>query len=792
VDPASLWWAAGDPRPAALQFRQLIDVLRRRRYWVLGTVVVGMTLVLVASLLLPPRYTATAQIVVDIREAGQAATASDDEEPILQTYVAALTAADFLDRVRHSLALDPAFRAATARPGNAEQPRPPLWVGWSAWLRQRLLDWRSPSTQSGLLRRDSFARHPNVYQEHGSRVIAVAFSATNPTQAALVANRLAELFIAGDKEREREWARGQLRALDARIPRIEAALEDDETAIESYRLAHGIAGAKHPDLGDQQRAELTQQLTATQSDLTTQQAKLDFVRNLQRRGAGVGQLVENLDSPAAAALLQHETALQQAQAEVAATMGQEHPEALRLAAQLAEVRGKLVGAVTRAIDALGSTVAIDSARVRSLRRQLAGLQVASGAAAEAEPALRQLERKAAAAGQVYASLLQRREQLSDDEATSLTDLRLLSSAPTPDRPSSPSPLLFMLPALIVFSIGGGFLAVFTERLDQSFRNGRALERALAVPCLGSVPKIRRRRDRRPFADPLLADFSAPYGEAVRSLVAALLAAAPGQAPKTVLVSSSLPGEGRSMLAASLAGCFARVGKRTLLLDFDLRRAAGADGATGETGSVPLDRLVFDDRSAAGAVPLFSGLDADFLAVAAGPGDPLKPFVAGDVARLLSGLRELYDCIVIDGPPLLGTTEAALLAALADKVLFVVRADTRPETAEAALQLLSGPAACDGRLERVAAVLTQAEPASPERGWKGRGQRRPAPAAAIADAGAAASIAQPRPRGRAPAWGLWAGIVLLCLVIGGTLFALDRTPLALTHRIGQEAVKSAPG
>jgi polysaccharide biosynthesis transport protein len=323
--------------------------------------------------------------------------------------------------------------------------------------------------------------------------------------------------------------------------------------------------------------------------------------------------------------------------------------------------------------------------------------------------LRDFERAAISIRQVYENLLQRREQLTEHQEMMAPDVRILSLAAPPDHPTSPNPLLFIPPALIVFLIGGGLFAVTRDRLDQGLRSSQAVNETLAIPCVGLVPRIRPKERMRPHQHLLARPFSA-YAEAVRSVLAGLSLVAQGGMPHVVLVTSSVPREGKTTLAASLSVHASLLGHRTILVNVDWRspgiwREIGAKAGSG--ASRPCSR---NDLSLT-AVESVPGLGIDFLPLNSSPANPLLPFARGDLPRLLNRLRLNYDCIVIDSPPLLAVTEARLLAAMADKILFVVKwGSTRSDVAQNALRLLHDVCLFGGKNyhDIVSGIVTQVD------------------------------------------------------------------------------------
>jgi Mrp family chromosome partitioning ATPase len=335
-------------------------------------------------------------------------------------------------------------------------------------------------------------------------------------------------------------------------------------------------------------------------------------------------------------------------------------------AQREDLEAKIGLEADRIVASLESQATTAQARVAALQQQLDGVLGTRTRNREAELQLGELQRKAGASQRLYELFLQQSKEAEEAAAIVVPGGRVLARAAVPDSPSTPGLTMFAIFGLISSAMAGGVIGLLRDRLDDRVRDAQQVRAAVGLPCIATIPKLDRRDDRpgRKADGGLDA-----YVEAMRSVLAAMHLRGDGP-PRMVLVTSPLPGEGRTTLSASLAAYAARLGRRVLLIDLDTRRGQG--GRTEETGLVDrlLSDLPFEDL-----IRRDDALRVDFIASGRQRGDLMTLLLNGQLRQLLWRLGGCYDLVVVDCPPVLAAADARMLAPIVDRVLLVVRWNT---------------------------------------------------------------------------------------------------------------------
>jgi succinoglycan biosynthesis transport protein ExoP len=501
-----------------------------------------------------------------------------------------------------------------------------------------------------------------------STVIDLKFISTDPALAALGANTLARLYLSEQLASKQTASRRASEFLEQEIKRLRTSVASAEQAVQDYRHQHGLAGAA-PD--EQQLTELTTQLVNARADRAQSEAKLRQVERLLSSGVDLNQAAQLLDSPVLTDLRTREVDLSRQKAELSKEYGPRHPQMLNLEAELQALEERKQAEIKQIAQRLKDEVQVARSREATLESNIEGLKGQLAQHNEAQIGLEALQREATADRDLLETYLNRVKEISSQQKAQEPDARVISSAALPDEPTYPRRKLIFGVALVGALLAGSLAVFGLEALDNTFRSSEQIEDMIGLPTLGLVPAIvgLDKRYGSP-QDHVLDNPNSPFGESLRSLRTAMLLTSMGSPPKTILVTSSIPSEGKTSIAMCLARIHARAGRRTLIIDCDIRRPrlhelAGVANQGG-LSDVLLQHREFNE------VVLLDERSGAYFVTAGGPvPDPAALLASERMRRLLKEVASRFDLVIIDSPPVLSVSDARVLSQMTDKTVFLV-------------------------------------------------------------------------------------------------------------------------
>jgi capsular exopolysaccharide synthesis family protein len=695
--------------PASAQ-AGLAAALGRRKGVLIGVTLAVFALAAGSILAQPALYRAEAVLVLEPRGGTQSAAGAVDRT-VLLTEAGLLRSRDIAGQAVQELGLadNPAFLEG----GRA---LPLRWADQAiAAARQALASLRgdaSPDLAAG----DPLDRAADAYLDRltvtpadGARLLTVAFTATEPALAARAANLTAQLYLEGRMTRRDSAAERAGRWLGQKLDSLRADVLESARNLEEYRRRSGVVEVGDGSLQRDQLGQVSTQLVAAVAQRSEAEARAQQVRRLLDRPGAIDSAAVVLNTELVRELRLQEAVIQRRIAELRTQYREEHPRFREAQAELAELRGTIAQEVRKIVASLENEAEVARVRERALQLEVERLTALVEGQNEAEAAIRALEEELRTRTQLYEAVLTRASESElAQRAQQGFDARLVSAAILPRQAAQASGWGSWLLAALAALAAGLLAAGLAGRRGGYFDRAEALEAETGLPVLAALPALRKRQlaGRAPH-ELALEQMNGAYAEALRRLRTTLALAGEAQnitAGRSVLVTSPLPGDGKSAVALGLATLAARGGARVLLIDADLR-----DPGLHEALGVPNERGLSDylageaDLAEVTEFHLAHGL----YVIPAGTRleDP-SALLARPVARdLMAAASSGFDLVVIDSSAVLPAADALLLARHADQTVHVVAAGkTKRAAALAGLASLEGAGAA-----LAGTVLNRADP-----------------------------------------------------------------------------------
>jgi len=635
-------------------------IIRARKWTVAAFTLAVVAIVTVASFLMKPQYEAVGRVVfhresdtgvLGFKGVDTSLLEDPEDRAAIDTQIGILQTDALAAQVIHDLHLDknPKFAGRVDQSGNED----------------RLMQ--------------SFHRNLTISKVKGTRLIEIQFRSTDAKLAADVVNELGKAYV-DQFYRTQFQASAQISEFLAnQLKELQSKVEESQQKLISYQKENGIFGFDDKqNIVTAKLDDLNKELTAAEGERVQKEVNYRLARS------GQPELIARLGSESLITKLRAQVAdLENQMAQASVQLGPAHPKIAELSKQIAQARQSVDAEVRR----IGEQIAYDyqSAvqRERMLRNALEAQKQAADKLSANTIQGNILKHEFETNRKLYEDLLQKQKEVSISSSLKSSNIWFVDPARPPRRPAEPNiPRNFALSLL--FGILGGVLMAFgLGKLNEKISTLEQAAIVSALPSLGVVPLLGAKKkngaspqlqDADGCVKPELVSALRPMSltaESYKAIVTSILLSHRTH-PAVILVTSALPGEGKTTVSTNLAIVLARLRRRVLLVDTDLRRPSvhRAMRLSAKTGlgallrkSAPFDELVVGCAD----VP-------NLYVLPAGPinlQEDTELLVSG-FKDLVEGWREQFDHIIIDTPPVLAMTDAVRMSVEADSVILVMR------------------------------------------------------------------------------------------------------------------------
>ena len=610
-----------------------------------------------------PRYTASAQVLLEPQK-NTTLKEQDADTPldfeIVESQIAILKSTVFLQRVAEKLTLlsDPEFGGG--------------------------------SLQDSI---NSLKRAMSVGRAGQGYVLGISVDSIDPVRAARIANAVADGYVVEKLDARFEAAKRATVWLSDRLVELRQQLRQSEEAVAQFRSDHGLVqSGNNISLNQQQLSELNGKVIDARADVAQKKARLDVLNSILEKGGTTQSMPDMPNSVHLQALRSQESILSQKEAELVTRYNDRHPLVVNARAELRDVRRAIAEELQRSAANVKNEYELSKARAEAVEQSLREATGQSTTDDKTAITLRELERTASVNKNLFEDFL-KRAKITDQQSTfEARDARVITPATTPSSASYPNKTQFMMLALLVGSMLGVGSAVAKDKLNGGFATPRQIEDMLQLPLLSSVNvlnsndlTIKGKRIRIPLYPAVMP--LARFSESIRMLRTGIQMADVDSPPKVIQITSSVPNEGKTTIALSLAVSAAVSGLKVLFVDADLRHTS-ASSFFGMVKQPGLVNLLVEDTNPREVIQFNEETKLWVLPAGSKTRNPADLLESNRIRELFESLRQMFDLIVIDSSPIGPVIDSVILSQLADSIVYVVGwASTSRELIQQSIQRL---------------------------------------------------------------------------------------------------------
>lgn len=680
--------------------------LRRQYVVIIVTAALALAAAVVYLRITPPTYTATVQILLANPRAQFVQQQSVLAEPPvdltqietqLQLVKSRVTAIAIIKELK--LEDDPDLNGSNASLSS-------LWHRLRAWASPRFEGEKpdalnTPGQPAEALIK-AFEDRLSAVRVGLSNLIEVSFSSSSAGRAAEIANAAASAYIADQLNAKLEANRSATSWLQERLHELgEQALAADR-AVNTYKSQNNIVSSGGKSIDEQQITDLSSRMVAARTQTSDALVKLNRYEAILRANSENSDSIGTLDaggsdalaSPIINNLRQEYLELVRRESEWSAKFGHNHLSVVNLRARMQDLRASILEEVKRLVENSRTEFEVAKQRQQEIERQLADAVSQARSTSSAELTIRDLESRAKELRSLYETFLQRYMSSVQQESFPISEARVIYPAVPPPNKSKPKTLL-----ILALGLAGGLglgvgLGLLRDVLDRVFRTSGQIEDLLELPCISLVPLLRVPKPSKTAASSshqtddalnrrIVSNRSAAhhavvsmplsrFSEAIRAIKLAIDLGSSKSANQVIGITSALPYEGKTTVAASLAQLIALSGRKVVIVDCDLRNPS-LSASLAPTAATGIVEVVNGTRSLEETV--FQDPKTDLVLLPAFRREPLVH--AGEILgadamhRLFERLRATYDYVIVDLPPLAPLVDVRATSPFIDCFVLVV-------------------------------------------------------------------------------------------------------------------------
>ena len=686
-----------------IHLRDYLKVINKRRYTVATFFIIVATITLIRTLSAVPVYTSSSRLLIEKAEPSSMMMnyyyAPYDPE-FYETQYHLIKSASVAKKVVKALSLETTYGSYVKN----EPPNRSLIgsiMGWFDGLYSVMLN--VLGVRENVKNDDKGGQHVSDDRSRGealdkmvigglavnpvreSRMVDIAFTSTNPTLSSLIINSVANAYIETILDMRMSSSRMAIQWMTKKAQDESEKLKKSENRLQDYIRKNDIVTLEN------RVAIIPQKLSELGSHLLKAETKRKEMEALYKRVTGLSGSLRKAETipaiasdPTLQSLRQQSLKAEQNIIDLSKKYGPKHPVMIRAKGEFAALKERRKEEVKRVVESIKNEFEISRENEESLSSTLSKTK---GEAINLNEKFIQygiLKREQENSRQLYDALVKKIKEQNITENVQTVNVWIVEKAQTPQAPDTRNRFRNIILGIIVGLFGGAGLAFFFEYLDNTVKTPEEVEAVLGVPVLGVAPLLRS-KEKVP-EEIVLKEPLSPFAESYKTMRTSILLSSAESHPKSILVTSMSPGEGKTVTSVNIATAIAQSEHSVLLIDCDLRK--------------PRIHKVFNLDNSKGLSTCLAGA-SDMDIVSMGPSKNLSIITSGPLppnpSELLGSkkMQELMDCfgakydiILCDSPPLLTVSETLRLSSMVEGTIVVAKSGkTTYDVAKRGLKML---------------------------------------------------------------------------------------------------------
>lgn len=515
-----------------------------------------------------------------------------------------------------------------------------------------------------------------------TQLVGISFESGDPQAAAVLANELAQVYIESNLEARLAMTQQAAAWLAGRIDTLKFKLKESEERLQLYRERENLV-------------EMEGQKTLASRDLEEISSKLSEARRQRVQAENIASQVDRMSArnknknedidalSAIPAVLQHnlvqrlkeqEAIAEQKLSELSKRYGYKHPKIISAKSELESAKQNTASQIFKVVEGIHKEHEVARATEESLVKEVSRLKDLVQTSNRKQYGLDELTREVAVNRQLYETFFSRIKETAESSGLQTANARVVDPAVASTEPVRPRRTLLSAAAITFFLALGVALVFLREAMDNTIKSRDDIVIKLHTQLLGVLPLLKAKSDGGISALAYLESGSELFSESIRTIRTGVVLSGLDNPHKILVITSSIPGEGKSTVASNLAQAFGQT-EKTLLIDADMRRPTIAKSFGLKLSSPGLSNLVAETAELKECIYRMEKLGIDVMPAGMVPPNPLELLSSRRFAAVLASLEKHYDRVIIDSAPCEVVSDALILSTFANAVVYVVKADS---------------------------------------------------------------------------------------------------------------------